>query len=70
MSQYRYNLPDKKVVLWGKDDALGWFLDLYKSKDIDVDSVISEKSTIFDGLTEKQMKEELLRLGVPEKEIR
>ena len=69
MSQHRYTLPDKKVVLWGKDHALGWFLDLHKNKDIDVDSVISEKSTIFNGLTEEQMKEELLRLGVPPEKL-
>ena len=69
MSQRRYTLPDGKVVLWGKDHALGWFLDLHKNKDVDIDSVIFEKSTTFDGLTEEQMKEELLRLGVPEKEI-
>lgn len=69
MSQNSYRLKDGRYVMWGKDHALGWFLDLHKNGDIDVDSVISEKSTLFDGLTHEQMTQELLELGVPMGEI-
>lgn len=69
MSQNFHKLADGRVVMWGKDHALGWFLDVHKNGDIDTESVITEKSTAFDGLTLEQMQDELLGLGVPKDKI-
>ena len=69
MSQSTYKLKDGRYVVWGKDHAMGVFLDLHKNGDIDVDSVISEESAMFTGLTPSQMVEKLMELGVPEEEI-
>jgi len=70
MSQHHEKLADGRHVLWGKDHALGWFLDVHKNGDLDIYSVISEDSSMFTGLSAERLLKRLEELGIdPSKEF-
>lgn len=73
MSQHHEKLADGRHVLWGKDHVLGWFLDVHKNGNLDMNSVISEDSSMFTGLTgltAERLLKRLEELGIdPSKEF-